>query len=346
MDPVERLLRALIRAQRQGNTINAEVLAELRAAFDQIAAEIARRDLPNLRGLVQRKAARETVDDVGKIVRASIEDVRKLLRSRLAAVGAEQAQDTVEILRGATRGGTGFRLNTGGVGVNLMKSILDNDPFQGETLAGWAASVGDDIVRKVRREINAGLEQGETIDQMVRRVRGRRVAGGSGYYGGVWATTTRNAEAVVRTAVNFSTNRANLAALQANADILTGLRYVATLDSRTTEVCMAHDGREWRADDPDISVPPLHFQCRSTLVPVIDWKGVGLPDPPDGDRASMFGPVPGDWTYEDWLRRQSAELQDDILGPGRAKLFRDGKISLVDLVRQDRSLVPLAELED
>lgn len=346
MDPVERLLRALVRAQRQGNAITKEVIDDLRSAFDEIAAEIARRDLPNLSGLVRKRETDALMKDVGSTVRASIKEVRKLLRERLAAVGASQAQDTLEVLRGATSGGSGFRILTTGLGVNTMKVMLDTDPFQGEVLAGWADSVGEATVARVRRAINSGLVQNETIDQIVRRVRGRRVAGGSGYAGGVWSSTTRDAEAVVRTAVNFIGNRSTLEAMKANADILTGFRFVATLDSRTSEICMAHDGREWKIDADDVAVPPLHFNCRSVLVPVIDWKGVGLPDPPEGDRASMFGPVPSEWTYEDWLGRQGSELQDDILGPRRAKLFRDGKISLRDLIRKDRTVVPVKELEE
>lgn len=40
--------------------------------------------------------------------------------------------------------------------------------------------------------------------------------------------------------------------------------------------------------------------------------------------AEHVGTVPGVTTYDEWLRRQSREFQDSVLGPGRAKLFREG----------------------
>ena len=38
----------------------------------------------------------------------------------------------------------------------------------------------------------------------------------------------------------------------------------------------------------------------------------------------MAGPVSAKTTYNSWLRTQSKEMQDEALGPERAKLFRGG----------------------
>jgi hypothetical protein len=37
-----------------------------------------------------------------------------------------------------------------------------------------------------------------------------------------------------------------------------------------------------------------------------------------------IGQVPGETTYDSWLRRQSSSFQDEVLGRGKAKLFREG----------------------
>jgi hypothetical protein len=34
--------------------------------------------------------------------------------------------------------------------------------------------------------------------------------------------------------------------------------------------------------------------------------------------------VPGGLTYQEWLEQQSVAIQDEALGPSRAKLFRNG----------------------
>ncbi len=47
-----------------------------------------------------------------------------------------------------------------------------------------------------------------------------------------------------------------------------GWRFVAVIDNRTTVICEYMDGREFRKDDGDGVVPPLHFSCRSTSEPI------------------------------------------------------------------------------
>ena len=47
--------------------------------------------------------------------------------------------------------------------------------------------------------------------------------------------------------------------------------YSAILDENTTEVCSQMDSVTWPADDPrwDTLKPPLHYNCRSVLIPVV-----------------------------------------------------------------------------
>ncbi len=56
---------------------------------------------------------------------------------------------------------------------------------------------------------------------------------------------------------------------------------------------------------------------------------------PQTTRASMDGQVPADMTYGQWFTRQSAARQDEIVGPARGQLFREGKITF-DRFSDDR----------
>lgn len=71
--------------------------------------------------------------------------------------------------------------------------------------------------------------------------------------------------------------------------------------------------------------------CRSTASPVMkSFKELGGEDIESftpAQRASMDGGVPADLSYSDWLKRQSAARQDEVLGPVRGKLLRDGGIA-------------------
>ncbi len=67
----------------------------------------------------------------------------------------------------------------------------------------------------------------------------------------------------------------------------------------------------------------------------------------DGTRASVGpnggGQVAADLSYYDWLKLQPSAFQDQALGPTRAKLFRDGGLTLERFseLQLDRNFKPL-----
>src|SRR5690606_14625650 len=145
------------------------------------------------------------------------------------------------------------------------------------------------------------MAQNETIEELVERIRGAGPTGRRA--GGVLQATEREAEAIVRTAVTEVAARAHLMAYEANADVTTSYRHTATLDRRTTLSCAELAGRIFRYADPNRTLPPQHWNCRSTIVPIVDWEALGLEPPPPSTRASDGGPVPARLDYEGWLRR-------------------------------------------
>ena len=341
------MIRNLLLQQRAGNTINREAKELLEQLFAELAAEVARVDPTGYRTRRGRdRAVKRLLAKIKPVAGASFARIRKVVRQRLAELGKQQAWWATRQLRGALIGaGTvaaGIAIANRGLGINYFKAILDADPFEGDLLDAWLSDLSETTVKRIRRQIQLGMTRNETLSEIVRRVRGRRA--GRGFVGGVWRTTTRDAETVVRTAVTFISNRAHLESYRQNAKIVSGVRFVAVLDSRTSDICIANDGRVWALDDPKQQVPPLHPNCRSQLVPEINFAAVGLPPPPAGQRASESGPVSSSVTYEQWLRRQSFAKQVDILGRTRARLFRAGKLSLRDLVKKDGTTVTVNEL--
>jgi len=101
--------------------------------------------------------------------------------------------------------------------------------------------------------------------------------------------------------------------------------------------------------------PPGHLSCRSTTAPSVkSLYELGLTkaeykatDP--GMRAAFgsTGPasVPINITGEQFLRRQSKEFQAEVLGKGRAELFRRGKVSFSKFVDHRGRPMSLRELE-
>ena len=62
--------------------------------------------------------------------------------------------------------------------------------------------------------------------------------------------------------------------------------------------------------------------------------------------AENIGSVPAETTYEQFLRRQSASFQDDVLGPTKGKLFRRGKMSIDSFVDETGRSLTLEELRN
>lgn len=116
---------------------------------------------------------------------------------------------------------------------------------------------------------------------------------------------------------------ARQAVAEANGDIVAGVRMVATLDSRTSSVCRSLDGRVFPVDSG--ARPPFHINCRTSFVLVLKAEYAGREA--QGKRASAGGAVSDGLSYYEWLGKQPAAFQDEVLGRTRGALFRRGGLS-------------------
>ena len=179
-------------------------------------------------------------------------------------------------------------------------------------------------------------EEAKTVRQLV-------AAGGQ-----ATAVADNQVVALVRTSINQVANTASQQVYEANPDITSKYRYVATLDTRTSAICRALDGKQFEYGKGP--TPPQHFNCRSTTVPVIDYEGLGFTPPPEGNRASAGGQVPADTTYGEWLAKQPLAVKAKALGAGKVAYF--DKLSekygpstaITKLVRDDGSELTLDQL--
>lgn len=290
----------------------------------------------------QRDAAYETVAtramaDLEKLAQSEVNWERSLLQT-VVPVELILAEVAIEALRAAI-----------------------NTPISGLTLDRWLKGISAAELQQIERAIRLGVAQGETIDQMVARIRGTRQAF---YQNGILSVSRRNAEALVRTAVNHVSNQARELVWYDAGDLVQALRWTSTLDGRTSDICRARDGHfaplegrelpEGLAKlNPPGARPPAHFNCRSVMVALLNGVALAgtrpyiVDDRTQQERQASFraearqrgvpvatvrqewadarvGSVPAETTYDQWLRRQSAAFQDDILGPSRGRLFREG----------------------
>lgn len=199
-------------------------------------------------------------------------------------------------------------------------------------VADWTRAERNRVIGAIRM----GYVQGETNQQIINRIRGTKALK---YSDGLLAITRRNAEAVVRTGIQHVANVARMETWKTNSDVVTGYRWVSTLDGRTSAQCKSLDGRVFKMGRGP--VPPAHIRCRSTTAAELDARYAFLDE--GATRASKDGYVDAEQTYYSWLKGQPQEFQNIALGPERAKLFREGGLSAERFaeLQLDRQFKPL-----
>jgi SPP1 gp7 family putative phage head morphogenesis protein len=280
----------------------------------------------------------------------------------------------------ALKGSSPVQLNLATVPLETLHAAVAA-PIAGIPLDGWLDSMKASEATKLQQAVTQAVLQGQSIDDLVRRIRGTKA---NGFKDGIMSTTTRSAEALARTAVNHVSNSARQLVWEANSDVVRALRWTSTLDGRTSDLCKSRDGHVAPIGDTGIlpsdqplvpagARPPAHFNCRSVMVALLD--GVELAgDRPfvmdartRADREKAFkaeakergvpiqqirqewadkyvGRVPSATSYQDWLKGQPKEFQNEVLGVGKAELFRSG-VPLERFVDKSGKVLTLKQLQ-
>lgn len=224
----------------------------------------------------------------------------------------------------------------------VLRELVESSPVSGYLLKPWVEDLPRSRMAKIEAAIRDGVVTGKTTDQIVRDIRGTRKDG----FKGVLQTSRQSAQSMVLTASATVQNSAREALYDENPQLVPRVKFVATLDSRTTDRCRFYDGKVFKRSEPHPR-PALHIRCRSLLVPVTpSWRELGF----DADdvsapaRASMNGQVPGNETYATWLPKQPRAIIEDVLGKKNADLLIRKKIKINDFYDQSGKQYTLDQL--
>lgn len=304
------------------------------------------------------KRIKEMMDEIGVIRGDSYSKIREMLWEDLPKLASYESEWQRMTLLQALPIEIDMAMPT----AELLRAAVFSQPFQGAVMSDWVGGMLPADLDRIKRTLQIGIVEGQPVQQMV-----TSVIGGA-EEAGVLEVSRRGAEAVVRTAVNYTTNAAREEVWAQNKDIISGLRWLSVLDGRTTRLCGSRDGNIYPVSSGPR--PPAHWNCRSTMVPVVkgialvterpsvedtrrpaernkafrqeakqnagsSWKDMSL-----AERNAAMKQVRQRWidekighesaktTYEEWLRGKSASFQAEILGVDKSKLFRDGKLPL------------------
>ena len=374
---IEKLLDSTIRAQvnldRYGQGLSKKIVSTLRKAEKEMVNAILEGDPPGAR---LTKYKKQRLMKLQKRVSDDILGPRysQIKKTHLRELNSLANIEHTRALNAANKA----------VGVNIfdvtltpqnLKSIVTNTMIDGQVIGGWWDEQEVSFKKKFGRQmadamqkVELGLVRGESIGELVKRVKG------SDLFPGMLAGAKRQATALVRTSVMSVANDTRQAMYKANEDLINGYEVVATLDKRTTPLCRALDGKHYTIDFKPIGHdmdypggPPFHWQCRTAIVPLLkSYEDLAGPDSKlsskqmkeldkldKTQRASISyaesplglgQPISADITYDSWLKGQPKVTQLDILGPGRYKLWKENNLSMSDLVNNAGRTLTLKEL--
>ena len=219
----------------------------------------------------------------------------------------------------------------------LFKPI---DTKYGLTFQSYLENISSGLYNTWDTAVRTGYLTGQTTQQIVKNVMGEAGRIGQLTKFGTMKTLRNSVYANTRTALQSFANETMQRVYKDNEKYFGDgkskykYKYLATLDNRTCLVCAALDGKLYKSLE-DIPSLPQHRGCRCNVIPFFDIE--------NDVRESKDGYVSSKVTFADWLEEQDADIQKEVLGATRYKMYKDGA-KITDFVDNGETLT-LAELK-
>ena len=348
----------------------------------ELEQEVYRRQTQKRTGLFQSlttKKINNRQEATLQAVRATLNKYYRNIEGLTYTELRELARTEWQVSQKALSLGIGVNINLKPIPKALLEALGSDLLIRGQVQKKWWRRQNLNLQKRYQDALSLGLINNESNDELLDRILGREtgksriVEDGLGRRtavpirkGGVMQASRREALALIRTSVQTVSNHVRLESFK-GLDVVKGMEAVVVLDGRTTHLCISRSRLAWDLEGKPIGhrqrwpgYPPWHWQCRTTLVPITktfeelaspEKQRIGrLADRQNADmkrvQASMNGPVSSDLTYEAWLKTQSSEFQKQVLGAGKYRLWKNGKLkSLRQLLNQEGNPLSVRELQ-
>lgn len=267
------------------------------------------------------------IDDMKNALQVTIEDSLKQFI-------ANEAENEVSVLEGET----GLVLNT--PTADALDSVVSDVAFQGRYLSQWLDDLAHGDFQRVQAVVVSGMQRGDRAIDISKALEFE-----------AFKTTDNMLSNLTRTVFNGVTNWARLEVMKANADLIGMVQWHAVLDEATCPICADLDGQVFPIEEVD--PPPAHPSCRCFIVAIFEGAeqlllskrhGKKFKRMKSAHRAKFTGKVPQRKKFATWLREQPVAVQEESIGPTRARLFRLGKLSISKFTDNRRHILTLDQL--
>ena len=351
-----------VRITRIESGLQNEVLLILRDLADELSAILSKANWDS--GSVDQKLAR--LEKLSAQAQSAIEDHYSVIDKRVDENARSLVLAESEWIGSVVNTYLGVELFDVSLNRNLLKSLTSDVMIQGAPSAAWWYKQEQTTMFNFMKEMRLGILQGEDLNELIRRVRGRRE---NRFTDGVISASTREAEALVRTSAQTVLNDVRMEIFRQNKEVVQGVQWVTALDYKVCPQCRPRDKATWDLEGNPINEiakgfffrrPPIHYNDRCALVPVLySWEelakkyggntriGKIIDQMSKGTRSSMDGQVPETMTFEEWLKMKDslepAEVEK-LLTPKRYEQWKKGKLPLGSFLDDRGNYLTISEL--
>ena len=344
------LLDALVSHQAYLYRLSSSEINKLLVQFDSISGEMLSllRDLLDDLSDVERSALM-----AGQYTTPALKEIRTVIQSWQSTVASTLLESfsisatALAVYEATYQATTLAEKQIEPNGKTLLNKAKKAPLSGGILLDSIFARIADDTRLRVEQVIRDGLSKDQTNQQIIQRIKGKKALN---YQDGLLDQSRNQIATMVRTARSHVSNVALNETYTAIG--VEYVKFIATLDSRTSKICMGYSDKVYKKDEPH-PVPPLHPNCRSILIPVTDGQGKTIGKRPFNNKVNgegEIGVVDSNTTFKGWFDKQDETFQKSWLGPSRYKLFKEGKYSLdkfIDpLTGQPFTLAELKKLDE
>lgn len=141
---------------------------------------------------------------------------------------------------------------------NILNKII-NTKIDGKTYSNRIWKNKNNVAKTLKKEINDFLNGKTDINNISKNIKNR------------FDVNYNVSNRLVRTEIAKVQCQAN--EVWANEHNIKKQLFCANLDGKTSKICQSLDGKIYDFDDKNKKIPPLHPNCRSCLIDIVDgWK--------------------------------------------------------------------------
>ena len=202
---------------------------------------------------------------------------------------------------------TGVGTNFYKINENLVEDIIKKPwALDGKNFSDRIWSDKEKLINTLHTEMTQGFIRGDSLEDITKRITAKMNVSKS------------NVKRLVRTESAAYRSKAQLKAFQ---DLeVEKYQVLATLDTRTSDICQDMDGKVFDFKDYEIgtTAPPFHVNCRSVTIPYFDDEEEGeraARDPETGKTVYVSDKM----TYKEWKQKFLVEkdMKEEIVENGK-----------------------------